>query len=249
MPLKRGASREAVASNVATLVREGYPQKQAVAIALSQSGKYEDDPEAQRDAEARAWWSMPPLSQWASARERLRVVPAEQKTDYSCGPAALVGALSAFGVTATEDELAAAADTSAAAGTSAAGLIAAAEGYGIDGRCAVGMTVDELAGQLRAGRIVVACVQAPRAAPEALDALGVDVSHWVVPVAVRDGQVELMDPSVPGALTAMSVDDFEAGWYGYDEGEQWHGFGVVLSGPTPARAELALPVAVYGRPG
>ena len=35
MPLKKGKSKEAVSSNVRQLIKEGYPQKQAIAIALS----------------------------------------------------------------------------------------------------------------------------------------------------------------------------------------------------------------------
>ena len=39
MPLKKGSSGKAVSSNVRTLMNEGRPQKQAVAIALKQAGK------------------------------------------------------------------------------------------------------------------------------------------------------------------------------------------------------------------
>ena len=37
MPLKRGSGRKTVSSNVSKLRREGYPQRQAVAIAMSQA--------------------------------------------------------------------------------------------------------------------------------------------------------------------------------------------------------------------
>lgn len=37
MPLRRGKSREVVSENIAQLMHEGYPQKQAVAIALRKS--------------------------------------------------------------------------------------------------------------------------------------------------------------------------------------------------------------------
>jgi len=39
MPLKRGRSKRAVSGNIRLLMREGYPQKQAVAIALRKAGK------------------------------------------------------------------------------------------------------------------------------------------------------------------------------------------------------------------
>jgi len=39
MPLQKGKSKQAISNNIRTEMREGKPQKQAIAIAMSVAGK------------------------------------------------------------------------------------------------------------------------------------------------------------------------------------------------------------------
>ena len=39
MPLRKGRSKKTIGKNIATLIKEGKPRKQSIAIAMSKAGK------------------------------------------------------------------------------------------------------------------------------------------------------------------------------------------------------------------
>jgi uncharacterized protein YdaT len=46
MPMKKGKSQKAISANIGRLRREGYPEKQAVAIAMSEAGMSKKKPKS-----------------------------------------------------------------------------------------------------------------------------------------------------------------------------------------------------------
>lgn len=43
MPLQKGSGKQAVSTNISRLRHEGYPERQAIAIAMSKAGKSKKD--------------------------------------------------------------------------------------------------------------------------------------------------------------------------------------------------------------
>jgi hypothetical protein len=191
------------------------------------------------DAQERAAFDIP-LARWANAMGgrgvELRAPTVKQKTNYSCGPAALRSGMAALGVGAKEDELAERAETSASGGTSIHGLAKAAQAFDLEAEIRDGMTVDELMSCMDDGCVVLVCLQAGD------DAEDYDSSHWVLPVAVKDEGgapiVECMDPSRKKVHSVMKLDEFEERWHCVDMGKPVNGLALVIRGESPANMTL-----------
>lgn len=229
MPLREGSSDAVVGRNIAKLRREGYPEKQAAAIAYRTAGRG-------MTTEQRAGLDVP-LRRWSSAmlggrgEVAVRVPESSQDTGYTCGPASLRGALAAFGVTVDEDTLAAAADTSASGGTSIWGLKAAVEEVSeglVEASCWRDMSLKALHACLERGEVVLVCLQAGEHVER------YDASHWVVPCVVGESGVECMDPSVENVRSMCSAEEFVARWHCVDMGKPIVGLALVLTGQSPA---------------
>lgn len=231
MPLKRGSSDQVVSSNIRKLREEGYPQKQAVAIALDKK---------RGGGRGLGTWARS-LAGGRGEEPAVQVEPVEQQEDYTCGPASLRAALAAFGIDASEEDLADAAGTDEG-GTSARGLERAVTRFELRGEVYTLANPADVQAWLAEGMVPVCCVQAMG---EGDASTAWDRSHWIVPCAVRyeRGQAlfDCADPTQPGVLVSLSSADLADRWHGYDEGEPLYGLAVVISGEEPARGELALP--------
>lgn len=229
-----------VLAEVEKLVRQGWPRASAIRAAeYAMSARGYEPRLGIPSLEERTAFDMPidrfededGNPRGADDAEEVRVPETPQATNYTCGPAALRGALAAFGIGATEDALAAEAGTTAQGGTSIEGLADAAEAHGLEATIMVGLTIDGLAELLAEGAVVIACIQA---GPEPEND---DASHWVVPCVVRregEGVVECMDPAVDDVRSTATFAEFDQRWHGLDEGERVVGLALVLRGDSPA---------------
>jgi predicted double-glycine peptidase len=206
----------------------GERLRQVEAAKAAKGSKGPEKPSSLRLWAARATGGVP---------EQAPVPEVRQRTDYSCGPAALLAALAFLGLQATEGELSALAGTSEA-GTPPEGLRRAAEAKGAHAEVREGMTVDDLRAELDAGHVVVVALQAWADEPPAGGYADVwEHGHYVVPTEVRDdGSVVFEDPAVDGARAELGPGELAERWHDEDDERRRVGLGVVVSGGSPSPA-------------
>lgn len=190
-----------------------------------------------------------PLKQWANvASGRGVAVPdVEQTTNFTCGPAALAGALRYFGKpTPTEGELATLLGTDPGEGTTYEAMVEGAKALGLDAELVEGASVKYLAASLESGELPIVALQAwedDTAPPPGTytDELGNE--HFVIVVAIDDANMLFEDPAAKGSRVELSIPEFESRWHVVDGGGRVDGLAIILrgDGPTALRAPVLAP--------
>jgi predicted double-glycine peptidase len=133
----------------------------------------------------------------------------EQKTEWSCGPAALKIVLDALGHTVSEDQLIKLTGATPEAGTRHEGMVAAAEALGYKVHQSE-ETPDEDLAKFLASDI-----------PVVIDYQGSNGGHYVVLKAIENGRVRMQDPRRHGARDhTLDINLFNARWHSTTYGDQ-----------------------------
>lgn len=176
-------------------------------------------------------------------RERLALPFVAQETDYSCGPAALLSVLRYWGeFPGTERDLYGPLETTPKDGTTPEKLAEFARKRGLSAELREGMTVDGLRDALRLGRTVIVDLQAWRSDAEARTPWSElwEDGHYVVLAAMAETKAFFMDPSVPGALAWLPLEELPERWHDYEDRSgsvrRNFGLGIVIHGDSPRRA-------------
>ena len=182
-------------------------------------------------------------------------VPVElQTTDYSCGAAAFVAVAKFFGLPDLDCQCEAITElrTSPSAGTRPESLVVVAREHGLDAEAATGLEVEDLLGNLQAGRPVIVALQAYGTPAEVVTA---QAGHYVVVIGYDDSggepEITVMDPA--SGYATIAAGDFERHWYDQEEGgDRYERFGVAFSlpagGPEAVATESLLHEAITSEP-
>ena len=182
---------------------------------------------------------------------RLLPVPLiSQARPWSCGAAALMGALLYFGVfDDAESRLDTELGSTPEAGTRVTRIVAEARRYRLEADARTALTLDDLASEVARGAVVIVALQAwPTHAVSDWRTSWED-GHYVDVVGLDAERVYVMDPSVRTGYAYLPRDQFLARWHDYDleDGQKivYDRLGIALRGqarlshypeePTPVR--------------
>lgn len=159
-----------------------------------------------------------------------------QKTDYSCGPAALTAVLAYYGIALTEAEVVREAGVNPEVGAEMEDLAAVAARRGLDARVCQGLGLADLARELRAGRPVIVLNQSWRDDPAVPWGRDWDDGHYLVVIGLDAEQVYVEDPhpELRGKRGFIPRAEFVERWHGwtFDQRQAW-GQGLLIGGKRP----------------
>jgi predicted double-glycine peptidase len=154
-------------------------------------------------------------------RPRLLPVPLiSQARPWSCGAAALMGALLYFGVfDDAESRLDTELGSTPEGGTQVTRIVAEARHYGLEANARTGLTLDDLASEVARGAVVIVALQAWPVHRVSDWRTSWEDGHYVDIVGLDAERVYVMDPSVRTGYAYLRRDQFLARWHDYDLGD------------------------------
>jgi predicted double-glycine peptidase len=149
---------------------------------------------------------------------RLLPVPLiSQARPWSCGAAALMGALLYFGVfDDAESRLDTELGSTAEAGTRVTRIVAEARRFGLEVDARTGLTLDDLANEAARGAVVIVALQAWPTHKISDWGASWEDGHYVDIVGLDAERVYVMDPSVRTGYAYLPRGEFLARWHDYD---------------------------------
>jgi predicted double-glycine peptidase len=186
-----------------------------------------------------------------SVPPRLLPVPLiSQAHPWTCGAAALMGALVYFGVfDDAESRLDTELGSTPEAGTRVTRIVAGARRYGLEAEARTGLTLDDLAAEAARGAVVIVALQAWSTHTISDWQSSWEDGHYVDIVGLDAERVYVMDPSVRTGYAYLPREQFLERWHDYDleDGEKavYQRLGIAIRGqarlshypdaPTPVR--------------
>src|SRR6266404_2956363 len=166
-------------------------------------------------------WVVAAFGSKVAHRPRLLPVPLiSQARPWTCGAAALMGALLYFGVfDDAESRLDTELGSTPEGGTQVTHIVAEARHYGLEAYARTGLTLDDLASEIARGAVVIVALQAWPAHRVSDWRTSWEDGHYVDVVGLDAERVYVMDPSVRTGYAYLRRDQFLARWHDYDLGD------------------------------